>query len=385
MKHPGRLALILGLALGAFPHGALAAPPQAITLVREIRYEPSESAIYLPFEGPRAPMTSISHAGKSVVLDIPRADFPFAELYAQIENSPLLSAFVAAFDPEIQGLHLVIEGRVPLLAEPDPAYRGVGIKLLIAPRDPRRAGAMRPTATVLQRVTVVPRGGGHARPFAPAAKAGPAWEFPAPSLGYAGGPTSERYTPQALIGGADWANRFSLSWEPGMGDYGVPLRLGYGGYRYDDPDYAGVTHRRSETSVAAALSRRYAMGPLQGSTGFGYRATFTRSDSSQAVASPTLFFAGSQLFHGPLLRQSLRGQVVGPLGVGLDLEWVPYAFAHIDDGTRMPWLTAFRVEPRLSLWPDQRVTLGYFYERTMGDPFHRESSGVTLGMSFSGF
>ncbi|MNL83312.1 hypothetical protein D3C87_2109250 [compost metagenome] len=64
---------------------------------------------------------------------------------------------------------------------------------------------------------------------------------------------------------------------------------------------------------------------------------------------------------------------------------MPYAFAHVDDGTRMPWLTAFRVAPRLTLGADQRFSLGYFYERTMGAPFHRESSGVTLGMSFSGF
>ncbi|MNY02170.1 hypothetical protein D3C86_1347320 [compost metagenome] len=354
-------------------------------MVREVRYEPNEGAIYLPFEGPRAPMASISHMGKSVVVDIPRADFPFAELYARIENSPLISAYVAAYDPEIQGLHLVIEGRVPLVAEPDSAYRGTGIRLAIAPRDPKKAGAMRPTAPVLQRVTVVPRSGGQARPYLPAPQAGLAWQFPALRMGYTGGPVSEHYAPQALVGASDWANRFNLGWEPIRGDYTVPLRLGFGGYRYDDPDYAGVSHQRSETSLSAALARRYTLGGVRASTGFGYQATFTQANSSQQVASPTFFFAGSQLFHGPLVRQSFAGTVFGPLGAALDVEWVPYAFAHIDDGTRMPWLTAVRVEPKLTLWPDQRVTLGYFYERTMGDPFHRESSGVTLGMSFSGF
>lgn len=380
-------AVALASMLGLMPQAALAAPVPAVTLVREVRYEPSENAIYLPFEGPRAPIASISNLGKSVVVDISRADFPFAELYARIENSPLINAFVAAYDPEIQGLHLVIEGRVPLVAEPDGSYRGPGMKLAIAPRDAKRLGAMRPGTQVLQRVTVVPRGGGAARPYVPVVHAAPGipWQFSAPRVGYAGGPTTERYDPQALLGGTNWANRFNLDWAPVRGAYSVPLRLGYGGYRYDDPDYAGVTHQRVETSLSAVLARGYALGSVAASTGLGYKATLTQSESSQRVATPTFFFAGNQIVHGPVIRQSFSGPVFGLLGAGVELDWVPYAFAHVDDGTRMPWLTAVRIEPRLTLWPDQRVTLGYFYERTMGAPFHRESSGVTLGMSFSGF
>lgn len=368
---------------------ALAMPPAAAaslngTAILEVHLEPRENAIYLPFEGSRPPLATISSQGKSLVIDVPRTGFPFAEWYDQIERSPLLRALVAAYDPEIKGLHLVIEGHVPLTAEPDLSYPGKGLRFVILPRDPRLIASLARPQSVTQRISFVPRDGSPTRTLSIGAVAR-RLELPSLRLGFSTGPTTEQYSPQGLAGGAEGVGRFQARWEPSYGEYSLPVRLARGGYRYADPDYAGVDHLRAETRLDLAVARTYALGPVKADSGLGYRAELTQVQSSARSAAPTFFFAGYQAMHGPSLRQTFSGTTWGPLGLGLELDWSPLVFAHVAGGASMPWLTAFRVEPRLYLFPEERVSLGYFYERTVGATFNRESSGVSLGMSFSGF
>lgn len=381
----GRLASgILAIALvGLFVPAAMAAPIKG-SAVLDVRLDPYENALYLPFEGSRPPLATISSQGKSLVIDVPRTGFPYAEWYGKIERSPLIRAVVAAYDPEIKGIHLVIEGHMPLTGEPDLTFRGNGMRFVILPRDPRQIFSLPRPQDVSQRISIVPRDGSPHRAFTIGTLAR-RWELPAIRLGFSTGPTTEQYAPQALAGGAQGVGRFQASWEPAYGAYSLPARLGRGGYRYDDPDYAGVDHLRTETRMDLAIARNYGLGPVKASSGLGYMAELTQVQSSAKPASPTFFFAGYQAMHGPSLRQTFSGSAWGPLGLGLELAWTPYVFAHVDGGTSMPWLTAFRVEPKLYLFPDERVSLGYFYERTVGTSFNRESSGLSLGMSFSGF
>ncbi len=375
--------IALTLCLLAVGGPAVAAPEAAPELqINELRFEPAENALYLPFDGPRPSITTISSRGQSLVIDVPRVDFPFAEWYDKIERSPLIRALVAAYDPQIRGIHLVIEGNVPLTAEPDLSYHGHGMRFLILPKDPKYVVA-RPK-NVTQRISVVPRDGSNL----PSYSVGDMkrdWDLPGVRLGFSTGPTTEQFSPEGLSGGAQGVGRFKATWEPTYGEYSLPLRLGRGGYVYEDPDYAGVDHQRVETTLELSVARRYDLGPVEASSGFGYATSLTQVQNSATAQSPTFFFAGYQAMHGPSLRQTFSGLVMGPLGLGLELGWSPYVFAHVDGGVTMPWLTALRVEPRLYLFSDERLSLGYFYERTVGSSFNRESSGVTLGMSFSGF
>ncbi|HEY9856662.1 MAG TPA: hypothetical protein V6D05_13045, partial [Stenomitos sp.] len=371
-------ACTLGLVAPAL--AAPAADPQ----VTELRFEPKDNALYLPFEGSRPPIATISTSGKSLVIDVPRAGFAFAEWYDKIERSPLVRGLVAAYDPEIKGVHVIIEGLVPLTAEPDLSYAGKGLRFLLLPKDPRLVLTMPRPTDVMQRISVVPRDSGALPTPLPAAR-GSQWTLSALRFGFTTGPTTEQYAPEAIAGGAQGVGRFLALWEPTYGEYSVPLRLGRGAYHYEDPDYAGVDHLRAETSMDLSVARNYALGPVRASSGLGYQATLTQVQSSAKVVTPTFFFAGYQVMHGPSLRQTFAGSLWGPLGLGVELGWTPYVFANVEGGTTMPWLTTMRVEPKLYLFPDERVSLGYFYERTVGASFNRESSGVALGMSFSGF
>lgn len=384
MRHP--LWLLTGLLLaGTAAAPALASPvPVVDAAVTDLRLDPVSGVLELPLEGLQPPIATIANHGKSLVIDLPRCEFPYAEMYGKIEGSPLVKAFVAAYDPEIRGLHVVIEGHVPLTAEPDLAFRGKGMRFTLTPKDPKLALRLPRPQEVTQKISVVPRDGSPQRSFS-VATAHRDWQLPALRLGFTLGPTTEQFAPQGLSGGSEGVGRFSARWEPAYGEYSMPLRLGRGGYVYADPDYAGVEHQRAETVLDLSVARRYALGPVQASSGVGYSTAFTQVQSSAKAVSSTFFFAGYQAIHGPSLRQTFAGPVWGPLGVGLELGWSPYVFAHVDGGTTMPWLTALRVEPRLYLFPDERVSLGYFYERTVGTSFNRESSGVSLGMSFSGF
>lgn len=376
-------ALLLAVAIGV----GVALPSQAapgVAQVKDIRFEPLENALYLPIEGARSRLVTIASHGKSVVIDIPSTGFPYAEWYDKIERSPLIRALVAAYDPQINGLHLVIEGTVPLTAEPDLAAGPEVMRFLLTPKDRHlNLVPIRPQ-DVIQRITTIPREDVPPRAEAvtpPSAR----WALPALRMGFTTGPTSEQYSPEALSASAQSAGRFSAQWEPSVAGYGFPLRVGRGSYRYDDPDYSGVHHLRTETSLDLALSRRYALGPVSAGSAIGYMASLTQVLSSAKPAATTLLFASYQVLHGPSLQQTFAGPVWGPLGLGLELGWTPYVFAHVDGGTRMPWLTTLRVEPKLTLLPDERVSLGYFYERTVGTSFNRESSGLSVGMSFSGF
>lgn len=379
IRRPWPMLLCLALA-GAYSPEALA-QPQPIFALQALRFEPAGNLIVLPFSGDRPPLATISTQGTSLVIDVPSCDFPYAEVYAKIERSPLVKAYVAAYDPEIQGLHLVIEGSVPLTAEP---VHGSGLRFALGPKDPKvPLGTARPE-DVVQRITSIPRVG---RAIAPAttAEAPNVWTWPAPRLTFTSGPTTEQYAPEALAGAAQGVGRFNGLWEPTYGDYSLPMRLGRGAYGYQDPDYAGVDHLRTETSLELALARLYRFGGLKATSGVGYLAALTQVQNSATATSPTFFFAGHQLLHGPMLRQTVSGMAWGPLGLGLDLGWSPYIFALVDGGVAMPWLSTVRVEPKLFLFPEERVSLGYFYERTVGASFNRESSGISLGMSFSGF
>jgi len=382
MIRPWPTLLALALA-GAYSPQALAQPQPTVAL-QDLRFEPGGNLIVLPFTGDHPPLATISTQGTSLVIDVPSCDFPYAEVFAKIERSPLVKAYVAAYDPEIQGLHLVIEGNVALTADPVLGARGSALRFALAPKDRRISVAVTRPEDVVQRITSVPRIGRTIAPRKPT-EAPHVWAWPAPRLAFSSGPTSEQYAPEALEGSAQGVGRFNGQWAPTYGNYAVPLRLGRGAYRYQDPDYAGVDHLRTETSLELALARSYRFGGIQASSGVGYAATLTQVQNSATAAAPTFFFAGYQVLHGPMLRQSVSGMAWGPLGLGLDLGWSPYVFAQVDGGTPMPWLTTVRVEPKLYLFPEERVSLGYFYERTVGTSFNRESSGVSLGMSFSGF
>lgn len=379
-----RLLSVALLAMTVVLGAPTVAAAQAAVQVGTLRYEPYENALYLPFEGSTPPLATFSSHGNSLVIDVPNAGFAYAEWYDKLERSPLLNALVAAYDPEIQGIHLVIEGRVPLTAEPDLSYSGKSLRFVILPKDPRLVFNLPRPKDVTQRISSVPRVGDPQRAMSPAPTAN-RWDLPALRLGFSSGPTTEQYAPEALAGGAQGVSRFMALWEPTYGEYSLPMRIGRGAYRYEDPDYAGVDHLRAETRLDLSVAKGYDLGPMRASSGFGYGAALTQVQNSAVAASPTFFFAGYQVMHGPSLRQTFEGSVWGPLGLGLELGWMPYVFAHVEGGVPMPWLTTARIEPKLYLFSDERVWLGYFYERTIGTSFNRESSGLTLGLSLSGF
>lgn len=372
------------------------------TVIQDLRYDPRESAIYLPFEGPRPPLVAVGTSGRNIVMDIPNAGFAYGEFFATVERSPLVNAFVAAIDPDSKGLHVVIEGLVPLRAEADASYRGQSLRFAIVPADPKQAANLPPARNVRQTVTVVPIDGREAKTYTIVQPPPPVviippswwkalgqWSYPPASLGLSYGPTSEQYAPQLVAGNDPGLARIRCNWQPMSGPNSLPMRLERGTSLVTDPDYLGVTHRRSETSLQAGYARSYELAGGSFSSGFGYGASWMQTSSSANPVTPTLLFAGNQIFHGPLLRQTMAGgfgdSPWGQMLAELELGWMPWVFANIDQGISMPWLTSFRVEPRVTVGGDLPVSLGVFYERTLGAPFNREASGLSLGLSFGHF
>lgn len=376
------VALVLALGL-APPALAARAPESFATVIRDLRFEPQEHALYMPFMGPRPPVVTVSTLGRSLVLDLPRVGFPYAEFFSQVERSPLIRAYVAAYDPEIRGVHLVIEGQMPLRAEADASYRGNELRFILSPRDPASYPNWTRPGKVIQRLAVSPLGGEPPRLFTLTSQQ-LGWTLPAPRLLAQLGPTSEQYAPELVAANDPAAMRFGLGWEPGWGEYGFPMYLGRGAYRLADPDYQDVTHLRTDTRLRAAVTRRYEVGELVADTGVGYDLEYLQVDHSSVPATPGFLLAGYQVYHGPALLQTVTGPVWGPVRAGLELSWTPFVLAHVE-GVTMPWLTRLRIEPRIYLWNGGRVTLGGFYERTIGASFNREASGLTVGFSFVDF
>lgn len=371
-------------------------------VIQDLRYDPKESAIYLPFEGPRPPLVTVGTSGLNIVLDIPQSGFLYGEFFATVERSPLVKAFVAVVDPESKGLHVIIEGLVPLRAEADASYSGQSLRFALVPTDPKQAANLPVARNVRQTVTVVPADGRGAKTYTieqpqppvvilpPSwSKALGQWSYPAPSLGLSYGPTSEQYAPQVVTANDPGMARISCNWQPVSGRNSLPMRLERGASLVQDPDYRGVTHQRSETSLEAGYARSYELAGRAFSTGCGYWLNWMQTSNSANPVTPTLLFAGNQIFHGPALRQTMAGglgdspwgQLVGELA----LDWVPWVFSSIEQGISMPWLMSFRVEPRLTIGGEKPVSLGLFYERTVGAPFNREASGLSLSLSFGRF
>jgi len=90
------------------------------------------------------------------------------------------------------------------------------------------------------------------------------------------------------------------------------------------------------------------------------------------------------VFHGPVLRQEVDRGLWGPLGAACTMEWSPWVFAQVSGSAPFGYLTAFRIEPRLYLWSDQKVSLGYLWDWTVGPSYDRTLTGMTLTIGFGG-
>jgi len=206
-------------------------------------------------------------------------------------------------------------------------------------------------------------------------------------FGVTRGPFAETYTPESLDSRAA-VERYSLDWRWAYDDEDqLFLRLTRGSYQIADQDFPGTIHQRTETAVLLANVQRMALfgGSLAYGLGYGVQ-TLTVDNTAKAPGTdPAFLFAPWQAYHGFTLLVRYRQAIAGPFGLAFDAEAIPYAFTNFgDQRLSLPWLTTFRLAPRATLWND-RAAIGYFYERSIGGGFNRETSGVLATVSMVGF
>ena len=217
----------------------------------------------------------------------------------------------------------------------------------------------------------------------------PAWAGPSGiQVGYERAFGSEAYVPQALTAEQPQIDRLVARLQGRLTpDWGYWLGLSPGGYQFEDVDFPGTQHLRHETRLQAGISRGGSFPAGAWTLGVGYGVELLQAQSSARLtdAEPAFFFLPWQAMHGVTLSESVRVGI-GPLSLVLDGRWDPLLFAHLADARlSMPaYLTAFRVAPRVSLWND-RLSLGYAFERIVGDSFQRQSEGPFLAIALTGF
>lgn len=208
------------------------------------------------------------------------------------------------------------------------------------------------------------------------------------SVGYERGVGAEAFSAQGLTADHPQIDRLVAHLKGRIdADWGFWLDLGRGAYQFDDLDFPGTAHLRHETRLATGVSRA---GALLGGTwtlgaGYGLQLLQVQNSAQLNDSEPAYFFLPWQLLHGLTLSESVR-LGFGPVAFALDAQWAPFLFAHLADSRlAMPtYLTSFRVAPRLSIL-DDRLSLGYAFERTLGDGFQRQSDGPFLSFAVTGF
>jgi len=207
-------------------------------------------------------------------------------------------------------------------------------------------------------------------------------------LGYERGAGSEAYAPQDLSAAHPQIERFYAQLKGHVApDVGFWLNVSRGSYQFDDEVFPGTRHLRHETRVVASLTRggEFAGGGWNLGVGYGLNLLQVQSSARLADTDPAFYFLPWQALHGVTISESVR-MGLGPVGFAVDGDWSPYLFAQLAD-TRlsMPaYLTAFRVTPRLTFW-DDRISLGYAFERTLGSGFDRQSAGPFMAFTVAGF
>lgn len=206
-------------------------------------------------------------------------------------------------------------------------------------------------------------------------------------VGYERGAGSESYASQGVTADHPQIDRFYArlkgQLEPALGLW---LSFTRGAYQFEDRDFPGTAHLRHETRLVAGLSRDGDVlgGNLRLGAGYGLDFLQVQNSASLSDSEPAFFFLPWQALHGVVLSESFRVGL-GPVGLALDGEWSPFLFAHLADARlALPgYVTTLRVAPRVSLWND-RLSLGYAYERTLGTGFDRQSGGPFLAITITG-
>ena len=348
-----RLGIALGV-VGLLPMIArpvLAAPvTTATTQIQDIRYNPLKGTFDLPFKGPRPPLVALGSNHNDLVLDIPRVGFRYREFFVEVDRSPLVRAYVAAIDPESRGLHVVIEGAVPLHLVTDSTGLGSLLRFRLVPMDPHQVSNQADSRDVVQRVMATPLDGTGQKTYTLSPPPPPVvvippnwthhfgpWTFPIPRLSLFYGLMSEQYEPQQVEASDPSTARAGLVWEPRSGDNLLTLQIERGTSAFSDPDYQGVTHLQSETLLETTWARLYGLYGMAMTTGIGYQLSWLQTTNSAAPQTPTFLFAANQILHGPVLSQTVAGSFWltpwGDLKGELAVDWAPWLFASIDQGT----------------------------------------------------
>lgn len=207
-------------------------------------------------------------------------------------------------------------------------------------------------------------------------------------LGYERATGKESYEAQALSADQPVIERLVASYQGRVNsEMGYWFALSRGGYRFDDQDFPGTQHLRHESRVNAGVSRNGSFPGGAWALGVGYGVDFLQVQNSARLSDPepAFFFSPWQVLHGVTLNESLR-LGTDKISVVLDGRWEPYLFAHLADaGLSMPgYLTSVRLAPRLSIW-DDRLSVGYAFERVLGAGFERHSEGPFLAISVRRF
>lgn len=206
-------------------------------------------------------------------------------------------------------------------------------------------------------------------------------------IGFQRGGLAESFVPEDISAGLSSIDRFQLRCHLTVTERDrLWLRVSRAAYRLDDLDFPGTTHQRNETQLSLADLWVYRAGILELAIGPGYRAAAIEASSNYEMPDKQagLFFENWSVLHGPSLMGQLRLPL--PLGAGLrvEAEWIPYAFmALADPRVAFPAVTSVWSSAALTFW-DDRLHVGYFYDRTLGGGFDREAQGWLASLSVSG-
>lgn len=206
-------------------------------------------------------------------------------------------------------------------------------------------------------------------------------------VGYERGAGSESFASQGVTADHPQIDRFYARLKGQLDpELGLWLNFTRGAYQFEDRDFPGTAHLRHETRLVAGLSRDGDAlgGSLRLGAGYGLDFLQVKNSANLSDSEPAFFFLPWQALHGVILSESFR-VVLGPVGLAVDGEWSPFLFAHLADARlALPgYVTTLRVAPRLSLWND-RLSLGYAYERTLGTGFDRQSGGPFMALTITG-
>jgi len=207
-------------------------------------------------------------------------------------------------------------------------------------------------------------------------------------LGLTRGTMSEQFLPQDVDVSVRQIERyFAQARFPLAPGNAFVARLNRCNYPLVDPDFPDAVHLRTETALMLGdeLGGRVLGGYLSLAVGWSARAYETENTASAPGTAPAYLFVPFQLQHGPAAVVKYRRGLIGPLAFVFDVEWVPYAFTTLSTPNlhTFPWMMYYAAAPRFTLW-DDKIALGYYYERSNGTTLNRESSGFLASITVAG-